>query len=184
MSSAADWSDDLPDAALDVILRNDFASFARVAFTEVVPGVELIWNEYLDLIAAKLARVVEGLTTNLIITMPPRHLKSHLVSVALPAYFLGHHPSSEVMAVSYGQDLARNFAEATRTVMASDVYRRIFETRLASPRQSAQLLRTSQGGVRRATSIDGAATGVGADLLIFDDPQKPGETFSETIRRS
>ena len=116
--------------------------------------------------------------------MPPRHLKSMCVSVALPAFFLGHYPSRHVMAVSYGQDLAKGFADNTKTVMQSEFYQRIFTTRLASAREPIHAMRTSSGGGRRATSIDGVATGVGADLLIFDDPQKPGETMSEAIRRA
>jgi predicted phage terminase large subunit-like protein len=46
------------------------------------------------------------------------------------------------------------------------------------------LLKTTAGGSRRATSIDGSATGMGADLMIFDDPQKPGEMLSAALRRS
>jgi predicted phage terminase large subunit-like protein len=174
----------LPYGALDVLLRNDMASFVRASFAQTTPGVDLVWNPYLDLISARLADVVSGKTRNLIVTMPPRHLKSVCVSVALSAFFLGHNPGAEVMAVSYGQELARQFAEDTRKVMTSAFYRRIFETRLASTRQQVHALRTTQGGIRRATSIEGAATGVGADLLIFDDPQKPGEITSDTIRRA
>ena len=169
---------------VDVILRNDLASFLRAAFAEVSPGVTLVWGEYLDLVSARLARVVSGECRNLIITMPPRHLKSICVSVALPAFFLGHHPSAEILAISYGQELARKFAEDTRSLMQSDLYARIFDTRLVSARQAPHALRTTAGGIRRATSIDGAATGIGADLMIFDDPQKPNEALSEAVRRS
>ena len=173
-----------PPGAIDAVLRNDMASFLSAAFVEVSPGVTLIWAQYLDLICARLAGVVSGECRNLIITMPPRHLKSICVSVALPAYFLGHNPSAQVLAISYGQELAKKFAEDTRSVMQSGFYTRIFGTRLASARQSPHALRTTAGGIRRATSIDGAATGIGADLMIFDDPQKPNEALSEAVRRS
>ena len=173
-----------PDEVIDAVLRNDFASFLRAAFEEVSPGVTLIWSPYLDLICAKLSAVVSGDCRNLIITMPPRHLKTICVSVALPAFFLGKFPAAEVLAVSYGLGLAKDFAELTRTVMQSGFYTRIFDTRLSSPRQSPHALRTTAGGIRRATSIDGAATGIGADLMIFDDPQKPHEALSEAVRRS
>ena len=115
MTRAADL--ELPAGALDVILRNDMASFVRASFAVVTPGVDLVWAPYLDLICARLARVVSGDIRNLIVTMPPRHLKSVCVSVALPAFFLGHYPSGQVMAVSYGQELAKAFAEDTRKVM-------------------------------------------------------------------
>jgi predicted phage terminase large subunit-like protein len=184
MTKPSEYSATPAPEVVDAILRNDLASFLRLAFAEVSPGVTLVWGEYLDLLSARLGRVVSGQCRNLIITMPPRHLKSICVSVALPAFFLGHNPAGQVMAVSYGQELAKKFAEDTRTVMKSEFYTRIFETRLASPRQPPHLLATKAGGIRRATSIEGVATGVGADLLIFDDPQKPGEVLSEAIRRS
>ena len=157
-----------PPAEIDVILRNDLASFLRAAFAEVSPGVTLVWGEYLDLICANLARVVSGECRNLIITMPPRHLKSICVSVALPAFFLGHNPSAQVLAVSYAQMLAKKFGEDTRSVMQSHFYTRIFDTRLQSARQSPHALRTTAGGMRRATSIDGTATGTRIVLLSGD----------------
>jgi hypothetical protein len=169
---------------VDALLRNDMASFMRAAFAEVSPGVTLIWDEYLDLISARLASVVSGDIRNLIITMPPRHLKSICASVALPAFFLGHNPTAEIMAISYGQELAKKFAEDTRKVMQSEFYTRIFDTRLVSPRQAPHALHTTAGGIRRATSLEGTATGLGGDLVIFDDPQKPNEAMSDAVRRS
>jgi predicted phage terminase large subunit-like protein len=173
---------ELPPGALDAVLRNDMASFVKAAFAEVTTGVELVWAPYLDLICARLDDVVWGRTRNLIVTMPPRHLKSICVSVALPAFFLGHNPAAQVLAISYGQELARSFAEDTRKVMESGFYKRIFDTRLAGARPPLHAMRTNGGGIRRATSIDGAATGIGADLMIFDDAQKAGESLSEAIR--
>jgi predicted phage terminase large subunit-like protein len=68
--------------------------------------------------------------------------------------------------------------------MQSELYRFAFGNVLLSARQPLQALRTRKGGIRRATSVDGTATGVGGDLLIFDDPQKPGETLSDAMRSS
>ena len=174
----------MPQGGGDAILRGDMASFVKATFAEITPGTQLQWAPYLDLICAKLAAVAAGDIRHLIITLPPRHLKSVCVSVALPAFFLGHNPSASVMAVSYAQELANGFAAYTRKVMVSDFYQRIFPTRLVSARQPLKQLKTTGGGVRRATSIDGTATGFGADLMIFDDPQKPYETASEAMRKS
>lgn len=174
----------LPPGMTDTILRHDFPSFVRAAFAEISPEIKLIWNPYLDLICSRLDAVAKGTIRRLIITMPPRHLKSVCVSTSLPAFFLGHNPSAEVMAVSYGQELSKTFAEDTRTVMSSAFYKRIFETRLAPGRQAIHAMKTTAGGIRRATSMDGAATGVGADLLIFDDPQKANEVQSAAARNA
>ena len=168
----------------DALLRNSLSTFIQATFQATVPGAGLLWHPYLDLIASRLQDVVEGRTRHLIITLPPRHLKSFCASVAMPAFYLGHHPTAEIMVVSYGQSLAERLGEQTRAVMSSAIYERTFSNRLLTKRQPPHLLRTTMGGIRRATSIDGVATGVGADLLIFDDPQKPGETLSDAVRRS
>jgi hypothetical protein len=62
-----------------------------------------VWHY--DPIPAKLAAVREGRIRRLFINVPPRHLKSHLASVAFPAWSLGHDPSMQILCVSYAQDL-------------------------------------------------------------------------------
>jgi hypothetical protein len=55
--------------------------------------------------ATKLEAVRRGEIKRLIINLPPRHLKSHCVSVAFVAWLLGHDPTKQVICASYGQDL-------------------------------------------------------------------------------
>jgi len=59
-------------------------------------------NWHVELIAGKLAAVRAGHIRRLIISLPPRHLKSHLASVAFPAWCLGHEPSAEILCVTPG----------------------------------------------------------------------------------
>src|SRR2546425_332677 len=115
----------------DFILRRDFLSFAERAFYELNPQTVLSMAQYIELMAAKLEDCRLGRTRRLIINVPPRHLKSHLASIALPAWYLGHYPSSRVICACYGQDLSEKFARDTRTVMLSPWYQRLFPTRLA-----------------------------------------------------
>lgn len=174
----------LPDDMPEILTRSYFAAFVRKTFETLNPGARLHWSGYLDYLCAKLQDLAMGRIKRLIIMVPPRHLKSCCANVALTAFFLGHFPEKDIMSVSYSGELAKGFGEDVRKVMLSDWYQAAFPTRLASVRAPASALRTTVGGVRRATSIDGTATGVGADLLIFDDPQKPGEILSETVRNN
>jgi predicted phage terminase large subunit-like protein len=89
----------------------------------------------------------------------------------------------QLICVSYGQDLADKLSEDTRSVMLSDWYKRLFPTRLASQRPALNFLRTSQGGGRRATSVGGTLTGLGADIIIIDDPIKPSDARG-AVRKS
>ncbi len=167
----------------EVILRNDFLSFAERAFYELNPQSELLMGSHIEVIAAKLDACRLGKTRRLIINLPPRHLKSHLASIALPAWFLGHYPSRKVACVCYGQELSEKFARDCRRLMQSEFYQRLFPTRL-SERQAVHDFETAEGGVRLATSFGGPFTGRGADLIIVDDPTKPDDALSETRRES
>jgi hypothetical protein len=82
-------------------LRADFASFAQHCFHELNPRTRFAASWHHDIIAAKLDAVREARIRRLIINEPPRHLKSHLASVAFPAWCLGHDPSAQILCVSY-----------------------------------------------------------------------------------
>ena len=98
--SIVGWDAACGDCA--ALLRDDFASFAARSFSELNPRSPLVTNWHVELISAKLAAVREGRIRRLIISVPPRHLKSHLASVAFPAWSLGHDPSMQILCVTPG----------------------------------------------------------------------------------
>jgi predicted phage terminase large subunit-like protein len=116
--------------------------------------------------------------------LPPRHLKSHLASVAFPAWCLGHNPSAEILCVSYAQDLADKLSRDCRQLVASSWYRQLFATRLSAQRQAVSEFETTAQGCRLATSVGGVLTGRGADIIIIDDPLKPEEALSQVQRQA
>ena len=71
------------------LLRADFASFAAHCFRELNPRTLFAPSWHHEFVAAKLAAVRDGRIRRMIINVPPRHLKSHLASVAFPAWCLG-----------------------------------------------------------------------------------------------
>ena len=81
-------------AVLRAVLATDFRSFIQYVFGVLRPGIEFRPNWHIDAMAYKLSQVAKGDVKRLIITVPPRNLKSICASVALPAWFLGHHPSN------------------------------------------------------------------------------------------
>jgi hypothetical protein len=92
----------LAPAEYDALLRADFAAFTKRAFHTLYPRGEFLMNWHLRVVAARLAAVRLGHIRRLMINLPPRHLKSLLASVALPAWILGHAPSAEVLCVTPG----------------------------------------------------------------------------------
>jgi len=169
----------------NIILRNDLLSFVARCVQELLGGNQLEENWHLEVIAAELQNVISGQTKRLIINLPPRHLKSLVASVALPAWLLGRDPAAQILCVSYGQDLATKFARDTRQIMSARWYQKLFPgTRLDARNQGATDFATTRGGFRKATSVGGVLTGRGADFIIIDDPLKAEEAYSETARTS
>ena len=123
------------------------------------------------------------MTKRLIITIPPRHLKSICTSVALPAWVLGHDPSRQIICVNYAQELAVKHGNDCRAVMTSDWYRRIFSgTTIDAAKNAETEFMTTQRGSRLSTSVGGVLTGRGGNMIIIDDPLKPADAMSDTAR--
>ncbi len=167
--------------SMRLLLQQEFGLFAAKCFQTLNPDVAFVPGWHIDLIVDELAGFRHG-ARKLIINLPPRHLKSLLGSIALPAWLLGHKPSMQIICASYGSELAQKLSRDCRTVMESPWYRELFpKTRL--DRLAVNELTTTAQGCRMATSVDGVLTGRGADLIIIDDPLKPDEAASDTQRQ-
>jgi hypothetical protein len=130
------------------LFRDDFASFAARCFRELNPRTEFALSWHFELMAAKLAAVREGRSRRLIISVPPCHLKSHLASVAFPAWCLGHDPSAQIVFASYAQDLADKLSRDCRRIVSADWYQRLFPTRLSPRHQAVPEFETTAQGCR------------------------------------
>ena len=165
----------------NALLRENLEAFIEKAFQEVSPGDVFSPNWHITVLADRLMRVYRGEITRLVITVPPRSLKSICVSVAFPAWVLGKDPTKRIFAASYSHELAVKLARDSRTVMESCFYRDAFpQTRLIRSTESD--LETSHKGIRYATSVGGSLTGRGGNILILDDPVKPLEAMSKVKR--
>ena len=180
MSDAADQR-----RLFEARLRNDLVAFVHRVFQEINPGRKFEPSWHHEAVAYYLDRTaVNGDLSRLVINMPPRSLKSEIVSIALPAFLLGRDPTRRIIAVSYNQDLAADFSRKTRQVMQSDWYCRLFPSTRIVGRGAETAFYTTRGGSRLATSVEGTLTGRGADLILIDDPQKASDAFSQTRRDS
>jgi predicted phage terminase large subunit-like protein len=181
VSAAAHLADHLPQVALQALLAHNLTSFTEFAFGVVRPGIHFKPNWHFEAVTHKLSQVAAGEVRRLIITLPPRNLKSLCASVALPAWFLGHNPSERVVVVSYSDFLARTHANDFRRLVNDPVYQATFPA-MRLERDTDREIVTSKRGKRITTSIDGTLTGLGGNLIIIDDPLKLGDAMSEAVR--
>ena len=164
------------------VLRNDLYSFVQAAMPIVTAQQNLMLNWHIEAMTYALSRVLNGEIKRLIITVPPRSLKSICASVALPAFALGHDPTLKFICPSYAQGLAEKHANDCRALMQSPMYRRVFRTRISPLKDTQQEFATTAGGYRLATSVGGTLTGRGGNIIILDDPLKPQDAYSELAR--
>jgi predicted phage terminase large subunit-like protein len=167
---------------VDAMLRSDPYTFTQAAFPIVAAQGRFLRNWHVEAMTYALERVLRGETSRLIITVPPRSLKSICASVVFPAFALGHDPTRKFICVSYSQGLAEKHANDCRALMRSSPYQRVFRTRI-SPAKDTQLeFATTAGGSRLATSVGGTLTGRGGNFIILDDPLKPQDAYSQLAR--
>lgn len=170
------------DDAISAAVRMDPAFLLRLAYPILGGLGEFQANWHHDAYFHALDRVAAGETRRLIITAPPRHLKSVCATTIWPAWMLGTNPALQIMCLSYGQELADDHARNSLKVMMMPEYRRAFPSLVLS-RQATSDFGTSAGGRRFSTSLDGLATGFGCDIMIIDDPMKGQDAMSPVIRQ-
>ena len=120
-----------------------------------------------------------------VVCIPPRYLKTYLISIAYTAWLLGKNPKTRIVCASYAASLAEKFSGDTLRLMRSPFYRRLFPATILDPKiQNKTEIGTTVGGYRLATSVGGTATGRGAHIFIADDLLKASEAHSPTARES
>jgi len=175
----------LTQRELDVALRSDLSLFAERSFLQLQPSTAYLPNWHIELVAAKLRDCALGKIRRLIINIPPRYMKSLTASVAFPAWLLGLNPSAQIVAVSYAQELANKHSLDCRLIVESDWYRRLFRgTRISASKNAVAEFATTKRGFGTATSVTGTLTGRGGEYIIIDDPIKPDDAVSGTVRNN
>jgi predicted phage terminase large subunit-like protein len=134
---------------------------------------------HLLLLQEKLEAIERGELRRLIVSMPPRHGKSELLSIHAPVWFLERDPTREIITASYGITLARKFSGKARKLAAK------IGMALNPKVAKSSEWETAQGGRVYAVGVKGGASGHGADILIVDDPIKDvKEAASALVRES
>ena len=160
-------------------INNDFLKFVKTVWPDFIQG------DHHKKIADQFNRLARGDINRLIINMPPRHTKSEFASFLLPAWMIGKNPKLKIIQTTHTAELAVRFGRKAKTLIDSEDYQKIFQTRLREDSQAAGRWETEQGGEYFAAGVGGAITGRGADLLIIDDPHSEQDAMNpEALERA
>ncbi len=97
---------------LNYARANNFNMFVCYVFKTLNPDKAFCETIATKLICDRLICAQRGDYQNLLINIPPRTLKSTIISVAFPAWLLGHNPSAKIMCISYSDELAKDFSSS------------------------------------------------------------------------
>jgi hypothetical protein len=100
---------------MDRMVRDNPMWFIYRAFQTIGPTQTFHRNWHIDAMAWHLEQCAAGKIQRLLITLPPRNLKSICASVAFPARLLGQDPTRRIVCASYS---ARTWRANTRAIVA------------------------------------------------------------------
>lgn len=143
-------------------------------------------NWHIDAICDHLEAVSSRQIKRLIVNIPPRHMKSLLAAVAWPTWEWGPggRPSTRWLFASYGHELSIRDSIKCRRVISSPWYQERWGDayRLTDDQNRKIRYDNDKMGYRFATSVGGALTGEGGDIIVIDDAHNAAEGESEAKR--
>jgi|TARA_R110001592_G_scaffold6922_1_gene38192 predicted phage terminase large subunit-like protein len=111
-------------------------------------------------------------------------MKSISVAVALPAWTWTIQPEKRFLFASYASSLSVRDSVKCRRLISSPWYQDHFGDKfvLTGDQNQKQRFENDKTGMRIATSVDGALTGEGGDIIVIDDPHNVREAESSAVR--
>lgn len=122
------------------------------------------WLQYASL------RIAYGIAkggARIIISAPPRHGKSELVSVHTPTWFLERYPNRNIILTGYGADLSEIYGRRVRDQIRE--HKDLLNCRIRDDVSKVSAFLTETNGYMFSVGLGGAITGRGAHVLIIDD---------------
>lgn len=169
--------------------EEDGMYFARYFFKQRTGG-KMIVAPHHKVIQQTLDRVIDGEIKRLVINVPPGYTKTELATINMMGRGLALNNRARFMHLSYSHNLALLNSSTTRSMVKSKAYQAMWPMTLRDDADSKAMWWTEHGGGVYASSAAGQVTGFRAGhmepgwqgALIIDDPVKPDDAYSETVR--
>lgn len=168
------------------LCKRSLVEYGRLAWPIIEPGQPYVHGWHIDAIAEHLQAVTDGQIRNLIINIPPRHMKSLLVAVLWFTWVWTFRPESRWLFASYGENLSIRDSLKCRRIIQHPWYQSRFGEvfQMAGDQNQKTRFENNKTGYRLATGVGGMATGEGGDYIVVDDPMKAADAHSPTQRET
>lgn len=165
-------------------LGGSLRDFVRAAWGIVEPS-QYISNWHIDAICEHLEAVTNGDILDLLITVPPRHSKSLIVSVLWPVWEWINSPFNRWMFASYAFNLSLRDSVKRRKIIKSQWYQERWADKysILIDQDTKAKYENDKHGYMMAGSVGGSNTGEGGERIIADDPHNIKKAESEEVRQ-
>jgi predicted phage terminase large subunit-like protein len=166
---------------------------------------KFIVSEHHKIIIDTLERIARGELKRVIFNIAPRYGKTELIVKSFISWCIALNPKSKWIHTSYSDGLALDNSETIKNLISSQEYQTLFPSvKIKTDSRAKEKWYTTDGGGMLARSSSGQVTGFGAgkvddedekefltDLelmqnfggaIVIDDPIKPDDASSDTIR--
>lgn len=170
--------------------ERSFYYFVTKAFKILEPSTDFKTNWHIRYLCKRLQAEVERINSkkpkekDLIINIPPRHMKSFIVTVMLNAWTWTKYPHFKFLCASYADSLAGDQSGYCRDIIQSQWYQNLWGEVYKLKENTKTLYSNTKTGRRASVGIGGGGTGKGCDILIIDDPANPKQALSEKERNA
>lgn len=155
--------------------RRSFRFFFGKAFPTFEPSTALVPNWHIDAICDHLEAAVRGEIKRLLISIPSRHLKTAITTVALLPWVWTWNPAWRGIFASYSDKLSVENSIKARKILESPWYKANFCAidgwSISEDRNTQDAYTNTAGGHRLSFSVGGKGLGQGANGIVCDDPQ-------------
>lgn len=166
------------------LCRRSLLHFIKRAWKIVEPATEFVGGWHIEAICKHLEAVTRREIKNLIINMPPRHMKTLIVSIFWPCWEWLSSPSRTWLFASHSMKLSLKDSQNCRLLIESDWYRSLVDWKLSDDQNLKEHFKNDRQGARVCVSVGGKVTGQGAVRLIIDDPIDGKDALSSTKREN
>ena len=159
-------------------LRDSYIQFLKYIYPDFILTKFHIFLA--NIVQSVVEKVENGQTVRLLISTPPQHGKSTVVTKTLPAWFVGRNPKKWAILTAYNADIAEEFSDNNRQIIKNHGGE-IFGVETNTSQDNKTLFQVHKIGEKEVPSSDsgimgvgigGGITGHGASLIIVDDPYK------------
>ena len=167
--------------------------FFKLAWKVLEPSTPFLDNWHFKYLCNILQKEAERIaakkpkTKDLIINIPPRSGKSYVCSVMFPAWCWVNWPHMRFITSSYANSLSIDLCKKTRDLIESEWYQSYWHNKfkMTSDQNTKSNYENDKRGKRFATSVSGAVTGFGADIILSDDILNPKDIVSpEQVKKA